>query len=103
MSFVGMQMGLFTLAAIAVGFLWVIKLEYYIGARAAKAVGALGIAVTLGSLFLPGFYASAMVGILGGTLFWGATELPDQDRRVAAGMFKKNPKKQTPQAKEAVK
>ena len=93
MNLTGLYLGLITFAAIGLGFLWVIKLEYYVGARAAKVVGILGIAVSMGSLFIPGFFLSAVIGILGGTLFWGATELPDQERRVAAGMFKRNPKR----------
>jgi len=96
MNLTGIYLGLFTFGAIGLGFLWVIKLEYYVGAHVAKLVGAVGIVVSLTSLFVPGFFASAVVGILGGTIFWGATELPDQEKRVAAGMFKKNPGKITP-------
>ena len=93
MNLTGIGLGLFTVAVIGLGFLWVIKLEYYVGAHVAKLVGAFGIAVILASLFIPGFIGSALVGITGGTIVWGATELPDQERRVAAGMFKRNPKK----------
>ena len=93
MNLAGVLLGLFTFFAIGIGFLWVIKLEYYVGAHVAKAVGALGIAVTVSSLFFSNFYASAILGILGGTIFWGATELPDQEKRVARGLFKKNPKR----------
>jgi hypothetical protein len=93
MNLTGIGLGLFTVAVIGLGFLWVIKLEYYIGAHVAKLVGVFGLAVILVSLFIPGFIGSALVGIAGGTIVWGATELPDQERRVAAGMFKKNPKK----------
>ncbi len=93
MNLTGLYLGLITFAAIGLGFLWVIKLEYSVGARAAKVVGALGIAVSMGSLFISSFFLSAVIGILGGTLFWGATELPDQEKRVAAGMFKRNPKR----------
>ena len=93
MNLTGVGLGLFTVLAIGLGFLWVIKLEYHVGARVAKIVGALGIAVILVSLLVPSFLGSALVGIAGGTIVWGATELPDQERRVAAGMFKKNPKK----------
>ena len=78
---------------IGLGFFWVIKLEYYVGAHVAKAVGALGVVVALASLFVSEFYPAAFLGILGGTIFWGATELPAQEKRVAAGMFKKNPNK----------
>ena len=99
MNFTGLIIGLFTLLTIGLGFFWVIKLEYYVGAHVAKAVGALGVLVVLASLFVSDFYPSALLGILGGTIFWGATELPDQEKRVEAGMFKKNPSKR-PRGKE---
>ena len=86
LAFAGM-----TSVAIGLGFLWVIKLEYYAGARVAKAVGAVGIAAAIASAFLPGFFPSAIAGVIAGTIFWGATELPDQEERVKKGMFKMNP------------
>jgi len=94
MNYNGIILGLFTTVAIGIGFVWVIRLEYYVGAHVAKAVAALGIIVTLASLFTPNFVTSAIVGILGGTIVWGATELPDQEERVAEGMFPANPNKQ---------
>lgn len=94
MNFTGIFFALFTAVAIGIGFVWVIKLEYYVGAHVAKAVGALGALVVLASLFLPGFVLSAIVGILGGVVVWGATEMTDQEERVAEGMFPANPKKQ---------
>ncbi|NKQ35191.1 MAG: DUF4491 family protein [Chloroflexi bacterium] len=94
MNFTGIFFALFTAVTIGIGFVWVIKLEYYVGAHVAKAVAVLGVLVVLGSLFLPGFILSAIVGIIGGTIVWGATELPDQQERVAEGMFPSNPKKQ---------
>lgn len=93
MNFTGTYLGLFTVLAIGLGFLWVIKLEYYVGAHVSKLAAALGVIVALFSLLLPCFFASAILGILGGTIIWGAFELPDQEKRVAAGMFKANQKK----------
>jgi fatty acid desaturase len=90
----GILFGLFTLLAIGLGFLWVIKLEHYAGARVAWAVAALGAALVLASLFVPGFVPSAILGVLGGTLLWGATELPAQEKRVAKGLFPANPRNQ---------
>lgn len=89
----GVFFGLFTAFAIGLGIVWVIKLEYYIGAHTAKAVAALGLAFILVSLFIPGFTFSGILGVLGGTVIWGATELPDQEQRVAKGMFPANPNK----------
>ncbi len=79
------------LLAIGGGFLWVIRLEYHLGARLWKSVLALGLALALGSALLPGFWGSALVGILAGSIAWGATELPDQEKRVAQGLFPDNP------------
>jgi hypothetical protein len=93
MNTTGILFGLFTFLAIGLGFLWVIKLEYYVGARAAWTVAAMGAALVLASLLVPGFLPSAIMGVLGGTLIWGATELPEQEKRVAKGLFPANPGK----------
>ena len=93
MNFTGFIFACITLAAVGLGFLWVIKLEYHVGAHLAWQVGILGGVVVLGSLIVPGFTASAVVGIVGGTIIWGATELPDQESRVRKGIFPANPKK----------
>lgn len=93
MNFTGILLGLFVALIIGGGFMWVIKLEYYVGAHVAKSVAAFGALVILASLFMPNFATSAIVGVLGGSLIWGATELPDQQERVERGMFPANPKK----------
>lgn len=87
----GLGLGLFMLFAIGFGFFWVIKLEYMLGAGIWKAVLASGILICLASLFIPQFWASAIVGILGGSVVWGATELPGQADRVRRGLFPANP------------
>ena len=93
MNTTGIFLGLFTTVAIGLGFVWVIKLEYYVGAHVAKAVATLGGVAVLASLFIPDFTLSAIVGIIGATIVWGATELPDQEERVARGLFPANPRK----------
>jgi hypothetical protein len=98
MNLTGILFGAFTFLAIGLGFLWVIKLEYFVGAHVAWAVAVLGIAVVLGSLFVPGFLPSAIMGVLSGTLFWGATELPAQEERVSRGLFPANPRRQARRA-----
>lgn len=94
MNFTGIMVALFTLLAIGLGFLWVIKLEYYVGAHIARAVLAAGFGLVVVSLFLPNFWSSALLGIIGGTVIWGSTELPDQAERVTKGQFPANPRKQ---------
>lgn len=93
MNFTGVFLGLFMLFCIGFGFLWVIKLEYYLGARAWRAVLGVGALLCLASLFMPSFTASAVLGIFGGSVVWGATELPAQEERARRGLFPVNPKR----------
>jgi hypothetical protein len=92
-NLMGFFFGFFMLLVIGIGFLWVIKLEYYLGARVWKAVLALGLLICVASLFVPDFTASALLGIFGGSVVWGATELPGQEQRVQQGLFPANPKR----------
>lgn len=89
----GLFLGLFMLFCIGFGFWWVIKLEYYLGAGVWKIVLVGGILICLASLWMPNFTASALVGIFGGSVVWGATELPGQTERVQRGLFPANPKR----------
>jgi hypothetical protein len=89
----GLLLGLFMLLAIGFGFFWVIKLEYYLGASVWRAVLAAGILVCLVSLLPSNFWVSALLGILGGSMVWGAIELPAQAERVRRGLFAQNPKR----------
>lgn len=93
MNLIGVYLSFFMLFAIGIGFLWVIKLEYYLGARIWKGVLVFGLLLSAGSLFMPTFVSSAVIGILGGSVVWGATELPDQAERVQKGHFPANPRR----------
>ena len=93
MNWTGVYLGLFMLVVIGFGFFWVIRLEYSLGARIWKTVLLVGIGVCLLSLFIPGFTTSALVGIFGGSIVWGATELPGQEERVRRGLFPANPRR----------
>jgi len=92
-NFSGILLGIFMLFCIGFGFFWVIKLEYHLGAQIWKGVLALGLLICLASLFAPNFTSSALLGIFGGSVVWGATELPDQEARVRQGLFPANPKR----------
>lgn len=92
MNFTGLIVAAITFFAIGLGFVWVIKLEYHVGAQIAKWVAGAGIFLVGISVFLPSFWISAITGILGGTTIWGATELPDQALRAKKGQFPINPK-----------
>ncbi len=93
MNWTGLALGLWMLAAIGVGFWWVIKVEYYLGAQVWPWVLALGVALAVASYFVPSFGAAAAVGVLAGSVIWGSTELPAQAERVRRGLFPSNPRR----------
>ncbi len=99
----GLFIGLFTLLAIGFGFFWVIKLEYYIGAGSARVVFVLGLLLAVISLWISNFTLSACLGIVSGTVMWGAIELPHQEERVTKGLFAANPAKIAHQAASNVR
>ncbi|MGQ9491112.1 MAG: DUF4491 family protein [Anaerolineae bacterium] len=92
MNWTGPLLGLITLALIGLGFAWVIQLEYRLGWEWWPYVLAAGVALLIGSLFAPGFWASALMGIAGASLVWGSTELPKQAERARRGWFPANPR-----------
>lgn len=81
LNFTGLLLGLFMLFAIGFGFYWVVRLERHLGAKVWKAVLAAGVLICLASMLVPSFVLSALLGILGGSVIWGATELPAQEKR----------------------
>ena len=93
MNWAGLNLGMFMLFAIGIGFVWVIKLEFFVGAHIWRWVLALGVILVLASLWIPSFWGSSLAGIIGGSIAWGATELPDQEERVKRGIFPANPKR----------
>lgn len=93
MNFTGIILGCVMLCLIGLGFYWVIKLEYLFGAKTWKWILVLGILTSIASLWIPSFWVSALMGIFGGSIVWGATELPEQEKRVRRGLFPTNPKR----------
>ncbi len=91
MHWTGIALGLFSAFMIGIGFVWVIRFEYYIGAYMWKMVAGAGMIICAASLFMPNFLMSAIVGITGGSMTWGAMELPHQEERVEHGLFKAHP------------
>lgn len=92
MNWSGIALGLFSLGIIGFGFFWVIKGEYYLGHMWWPYPMALGIAMIVGSLFLPNAGWSALLGITGGSLIWGSTEMKEQAVRTELGWFRFNTK-----------
>ena len=91
MNWVGIGLGLLSALLIGMGFVWVIRVEYYLGAYWWKAIAAAGLLIVAASLFMPNFLSAAIVGILGGCVAWGAFELPHQQERVDHGLFRAHP------------
>jgi hypothetical protein len=91
MNWTGVLSGLAMLVAIGLGFIWVIKFEYAFGSRWWKHILASGILISLASAWLPSFTTALLAGIAGGSIIWGALELPDQSRRVRQGLYPANP------------
>jgi Domain of unknown function (DUF4491) len=87
----GIAIGLFSALMIGMGFVWVIRFEYYFGAYLWKWVAAAGLLICAASLFMPNFLLAAILGITGGSVTWGALELPHQEERVEHGLFKAHP------------
>lgn len=88
-------MGVFSVLAIGLGFMWVIRFEYYFGAYRWKWVASVGIALCALSLVMPNFMLTALLGIIGGSIIWGSVELPHQEERVDNGLFKAHPLRNT--------
>jgi hypothetical protein len=87
MNFFGLTLGILTLFIIGLGFIWVIRGERYFGYLWWPYVMALGIALIIASLFVPGLWISALLGALGASLVWGSTELKEQAIRAEVGWY----------------
>ena len=83
----GILMGIAMLACIGMGFAWVIRAERYLGYLWWPYFLGLGVLLVLGSLLIPSQWGSALVGILGASVVWGATELKEQAVRAELGWF----------------
>ena len=85
MSFFGPLVGLAGLFIIGLGFIWVVRGERYLGYLWWPYFMGAGCACILAALFLPGDWAPALLGALGGSLVWGSTELKEQAVRAELG------------------
>ena len=92
MNCFGPFLGLVTLLIIGLGFVWVIKGEYYLGHLWWPYIMGLGILIVIGSLFVPSNWGSALLGVFGASLVWGSTELKEQAVRAEIGWYPFNPK-----------
>ena len=98
MNLFGLALGFIALAIIGLGFFWVIRGEYYLGVLWWPYILGFGLLLIFSSLFIASVWGSALLGIVGASLAWGATELKDQARRAELGWYpvNKKPKTQPP-------
>lgn len=69
----------------------VIKAEYWFSKRIWPVFCAAGLVCIVGALFVRQYAVSAVLSILGFTCLWSIKELFEQEKRVARGLFPKNP------------
>ena len=78
MNWFGLLLGIATLFIIALGIVWVIRGERSFGYLWWPYVMGFGVLLISVSVLLQNNWASALVGVTGGSLVWGATELKEQ-------------------------
>ncbi len=88
MNTFGLIIGFLTLIIIGVGFVWVILGERYFTYRWWPYVIVFGLILVGLSTLIANDYLSAIVGIVGASFIWGATELKAQAIRSELGWFK---------------
>ncbi len=91
MNFFGLFLGIAALFIIGLGFVWVIRGEYYLGYLWWPYVMGLGLALIVISLFFTSDWLSALLGVFGASLVWGSTELKEQAVRAELGWYRCNP------------
>ena len=103
MNFFGILIGIATLLIIGLGFVWVIRGEYYFGYLWWPYVMGGGVALISLSVCVAADWLSALIGIFGASLIWGATELRDQAVRAELGWYRFNPHKRLPPFAKRIK
>ncbi|MEJ5240604.1 MAG: DUF4491 family protein [Anaerolineales bacterium] len=93
MDFSALWIALATLLIIGLGFPLVIYGERYFGYVLWPYFIAIGLLLIAGSLFVASEVLSALLGVLGATFIWGATELKEQAVRAELGWFPFNSRK----------
>ncbi len=93
MNTFGLVLGSATLGIIGFGFVWVIRGEYLLGDLWWPYWMALGLALVGTSLFVASAWGSALLGVFGASLVWGATELKEQAVRAELGWYPRNPRR----------
>jgi len=87
MTLFGIGIGLAAFLLIGLGFVWVIFGERYLGYLWWPYAMGLGAAFVALSLFAQADWLSALLGALGASFVWGATEFKEQAIRAELGWF----------------
>lgn len=87
MNWTGLLLGVATLFIIGLGFVWVIRGERYFGLLWWPYIIALGLVLVCASLFVVSAWGSALLGVTGASLVWGATEFKEQAVRTELGWY----------------
>ena len=93
MYFEGILIGFCTFLIIGAFHPVVIKTEYYFGTRPWWIFLLLGLAGTIGAIFIESTFWSCLSAITGFSLLWSILELFEQKERVKKGWFPKNTKR----------
>lgn len=93
MYFTGIIIGLASFLIIGIFHPIVIKTEYYYGKKAWPFFALGGLLSCAASVFVASVTASALLALLGFTMFWSIHELYEQEERVKKGWFPANPNK----------
>lgn len=88
----GLFIGLCTFLIIGIFHPFVIKGEYYFGAKIKWAFLIAGIVFLFLSIFVNSIILSAIFGVTSFSSFWGIKEVNEQVQRVKKGWFPANPK-----------
>jgi hypothetical protein len=96
MNFFGVGLGIATLFIIGLGFVWVIRGEYFFGYLWWPYVMGAGVVLIGLSAWVAADWLSALIGVFGASLIWGSTELRDQAVRAELGWYRFNPHKRLP-------
>ncbi len=103
MNWFGLFIGVAAFFVIGLGFVWVIRGERYFGYLWWPYVMALGAVVVVASLLFSNDWIAALVGAVGASLLWGATELKEQAVRAELGWFPFRKQKLLPPGAEVIK
>lgn len=89
----GLVVGLCTFLIIGIFHPFVIKGEYYFGAKIKWVFLAAGILFLVAALLVKSLIGSALLGVTAFSCFWSIHEVTEQVERVRKGWFPANPKR----------